>query len=260
MTVNKQYNYTGCIYLATNKVNGKQYVGKTVRSLCARRLSHVVRAKKGSMTAFHRALLKHGIDAFDWEVLIEEDVERLLNRWERFYIKRFGTKSPHGYNLTDGGEGMSGYVHSKESKTKIGAAQLGKIVSLETRAKIHFANLGRVLSTETRARIGDAQLGKIVSLETRRKMGLGNKGKVITQNQRRQISQALKRYYKDRLGPMAGKQHSLLSRIKMKASHVGEPGPMTGKKHTLKTRAKLRAAWVHRKVKMKEKCYAKNER
>jgi hypothetical protein len=54
-------------------------------------------------------------------------------------------------NLTDGGEGMSGYNHSDETKAKIGAAHRGKVVSEETRVKL--SEIGKNISEETRAKM-----------------------------------------------------------------------------------------------------------
>ena len=44
----------------------------------------------------------------------EED----MNRLERFWIKFLDTKTPNGYNMTDGGEGCLGQVQSEETKKK----------------------------------------------------------------------------------------------------------------------------------------------
>ena len=37
----------GVIYLATNRINGKQYVGKTARSMLIRKMFHEHHARKG---------------------------------------------------------------------------------------------------------------------------------------------------------------------------------------------------------------------
>jgi hypothetical protein len=45
-------------------------------------------------------------------------------------------------NLTDGGDGVSGMRHSKESRAAIGAHSRKRIVKDETRAKLRLINLG----------------------------------------------------------------------------------------------------------------------
>jgi hypothetical protein len=62
-------------------------------------------------------------------------------------------------NQTDGGDGISGWIKSKEWREKVGAAHRGKIVSTETRAKIAKALTGHKHSAETRAKVSEAQKG-----------------------------------------------------------------------------------------------------
>ena len=99
----------GCVYLVTNTISGKQYVGKTVKSLRSRRAAHKHDAlvKYDVCPAFHRALRRYGFDAFKWERLYRgDDNEKLIER-EIFYIKLLNSRAPNGYNLTDGGDGAN---------------------------------------------------------------------------------------------------------------------------------------------------------
>jgi group I intron endonuclease len=52
------------IYVVTNKINGKQYVGQTVRDLGDRLKRHFNDAEKGDNLYFHRAILKYGKENF----------------------------------------------------------------------------------------------------------------------------------------------------------------------------------------------------
>ena len=46
---------------------------------------------------------------------------------EKYLIAYFNTTNPEfGYNVTKGGEGVSGFKHSEESKAKMAAAKIGK--------------------------------------------------------------------------------------------------------------------------------------
>lgn len=56
------------VYLVTNIENGKRYVGKTKGSLAERWYNHVKDARAGSPYAIHRAIRKHGKQAFTREV------------------------------------------------------------------------------------------------------------------------------------------------------------------------------------------------
>lgn len=92
------------IYKATNRINNKSYIGLTTRELKERQLEHQRHRDKES-SYFHRALIKYGNDAFEWEIIdnsattIEE-----LKQLEQFYIKKYNTLSPTGYNISTGGE------------------------------------------------------------------------------------------------------------------------------------------------------------
>jgi len=138
---------------------------------------------------------------------------------EREFIKWYGRKDNNTgilRNLTNGGEGPSGFILSEESKRKISEANKGKIISAETRRKISEANKGqiswqkgipvseeskrkiseankgKVRSEETRLNISKSKKGIIISAETRRKISEATKGKIISAETRRKLSEALK--------------------------------------------------------------------
>ena len=108
-------------------------------------------------------------------------------------------------NLTDAGEGISGYRHTIETKEKIRLSLIGRNKGIErtneVKEKISKANLGRILSEETKKRIGIANKGKILSSETRercRQASIGqipwNKGKtnVYSAESRQKMSECQK--------------------------------------------------------------------
>jgi len=53
----------------------------------------------------HRAFRKYGFENFDYEILSKDidDID-LLNKLEIFYITKFNTKAPNGYNVESGGK------------------------------------------------------------------------------------------------------------------------------------------------------------
>lgn len=116
------------IYIAVNKINGKSYVGQTVKTLGRRRGQHINDAeRKRDNMYFHRAIRKHGPDNFTWTI-IHDNITTIdfLNQLEIFYIGYYNTFE-NGYNLTlGGGSVMFGRKHSEKSKKKIGDSHRGK--------------------------------------------------------------------------------------------------------------------------------------
>ena len=94
----KQYNY---IYLITNKINGKIYIGK-------HSTDNLNDGYMGSGKLIKKAIQKYGIENFTKEYLAFCDTEEKLNWFEKFYIKKYKAREA-GYNLTDGGEGCLGF-------------------------------------------------------------------------------------------------------------------------------------------------------
>ena len=99
----------GCIYIATNLIDGKKYIGLTRGKLSTRRKQHEKIAKYPSSKShrlFHSALLQFGLDNFSWEVSFESDDLDELNRKEVELIDSLKTRVD-GYNLTLGGSGTT---------------------------------------------------------------------------------------------------------------------------------------------------------
>lgn len=91
------------IYKATNLVNGKVYIGQTIRSLEYRKRRHLQDAKRGDSTHFHQALRKYGEHNFVFEVIDEAFNKTELNKLENYYIQQFNSIKT-GYNMVDGGK------------------------------------------------------------------------------------------------------------------------------------------------------------
>lgn len=137
----------GLVYLVTNLVNDKKYVGKTTRTLEERKEEHLKVARySADNVIFHRAIRKYNPENFEWKILKEVKDDRLLDSIERYYIHLYRTcirfDDAHGYNLTTGGEGITGYQHTNETKRKISIAGKGRIMSDETKLLIGMANSG----------------------------------------------------------------------------------------------------------------------
>lgn len=109
MTAIKDTPY-GRIYCITNAVNGKQYVGKTTRTIARRFAQHIGQANGCRLLA--RAIRKYTADSFSILELCSADSKLELDRCEKEWIARLGTVSPKGYNLSAGGNG-AGLMHEE---------------------------------------------------------------------------------------------------------------------------------------------------
>ena len=101
---------TWLLYVHTNKINNKKYVGIT--SMLPNERWCNGNGYKGQK--FYNAIKKYGWDNFDHEIIVEGLTEVEADYWERLYIKGLNTKIPYGYNVTDGGDAKcldrSGFV------------------------------------------------------------------------------------------------------------------------------------------------------
>ena len=97
------------IYVITNLINSKQYVGKTTYSIEKRWKEHCLdyqRAEVNQHRPLYNAMQKYGIDNFHIDILEENIPEEQLNDKEKFWISKLDTYY-NGYNATLGGDGQS---------------------------------------------------------------------------------------------------------------------------------------------------------
>lgn len=169
----------GYVYIITNETNGKQYVGKTVKSIEDRWLGHCNSARNGSHLLIHKAIRKYGEEAFTIKILCESDSEEFLFEQEKLWITRTGSLG-NGYNLTSGGEGSSGLIYTDEARWKMGVSNRGKTLSEEHRRKISESGKGKKrapFSEKHRANLSKAAKGKKLSKEHRENVSKGLKAR-----------------------------------------------------------------------------------
>lgn len=162
------------IYKATNKINGKAYVGQTVKNLKRRRQEHInVALKKDDNSYFHRAIRKYGFGVFGWEILVEgAGSPEILNGLEKHFIRLYNTFEK-GYNLTLGGGGGAGRIPSEETRQKISDANKGKRLSEGQKKKISETLKGKYVAEN------NPMFGKYHTEETKRKMSKIKDGRFI---------------------------------------------------------------------------------
>lgn len=98
----------GIIYCYTNTVNNKKYIGQTINPIQrynAHKSSYQNINDKEYNSLLHRAFRKYGFDKFIYEILVQDiDDINILNELEIYYINKFNTQTPNGYNVEKGGK------------------------------------------------------------------------------------------------------------------------------------------------------------
>ena len=85
------------IYKITNQCNGMSYVGQSIdiqrRWAVHRRIMNI------KNTLLYQAMREFGIDNFSFEVIEECELIN-LNDKEKYYIDKYNTMNPNGYNIS----------------------------------------------------------------------------------------------------------------------------------------------------------------
>lgn len=135
------------VYKITNKLNLKVYIGKASDALKRFRV-HIKIAKGGKekyprkFHAIHAAIVKYGLENFTFEILHETLTEQDAFNLESKEIMLLKTNNLPTYNLSNGGEGNSGWKHTKESRKKMSLARKGKSFSNEHKKALSEAQSG----------------------------------------------------------------------------------------------------------------------
>lgn len=94
------------IYLITNNINGKKYIGQS-RNLIKRWGQHKTESRRDNPNLIvDKAIKKYGIDNFSFEILFECPLN-MLDDWETDMIRLYDSMRPRGYNCVDKCNGVS---------------------------------------------------------------------------------------------------------------------------------------------------------
>ena len=195
----------GCVYLITNLLGGKQYVGVS-NNLRRRWHSHCAYEKK-CKSYIKNAIHAHGYENFAISILMLGTKEECMLA-ENDFIEKCNTLAPNGYNLRGGGEGVivtkTGEKHplykipmTEERKKKISASLKGRKLTPE-----HVENMKRGLKSVVRTpewcrKIREGNRNKVITEETRKKISLAGMGRKPSAENCANQSKFLKDRWKD---------------------------------------------------------------
>lgn len=169
----------GYIYMTTNLIDGRQYIGQ-------KKSSKFLHEKYlGSGKILKQAIESYGKENFKVEMLCECESKEELDEMEIYYIKFYYAQSnPHYYNICKGGQAgpggprFKGHKHTDETKQKMS----------ENRSGEKNANYGnhwkasdeyREFCKQKNSGTGNPMYGKKHSSDTKNKISAKNKGRFV---------------------------------------------------------------------------------
>lgn len=193
MEKEKKINF---VFITTNLINGKQYVGDHSTNDLNRTKSYL-----GSGNYLKRAVKKYKKENFKREILEFFPTKQEAFDAQERYIKEYNTLSPNGYNISPKGGHKSIGSMSDETKKKHSDAMKGKKRTKEHQQKINDAHRGKPRSTEIRKKISESSKGKKLSIECINKIKEKRKNQIfsleskikmkLSQQKRRELERSL---------------------------------------------------------------------
>ena len=204
--------------------SGKRYIGKTKRTLSERQKYNFTGYE--NCTVLWKAIQKYGVENIQQEILFENDMaDEYASRLEQICILLFKTNCnkfsnpKFGYNLTDGGDGMTGW-HPSTERLKVLQAQMYEFA--EKRRGTHP-------SEETRKKQSEAKKGKTghpMTEDMKKKLSLANSNETMSDETRVRRATA----YEEKKKPIVATNKQTGERIIFnsmqdvaKFFHVGSP-------------------------------------
>lgn len=180
----------GFIYITTNKINGKKYIGQKA-------LDRKWKIYLGSGTYLKNAIKKYGKESFNREIVAVVDSKEKMNELEIEFIKNYNAvESNDYYNIAIGGSCATAGIHwSEESRQKLSDSRTGMTgISFSEKGKQNMseAHKGLKHSEETKRKIGLGNKGKIISAKQKEQLSIVHKNKIISEATRKKMSDALR--------------------------------------------------------------------
>lgn len=229
------------VYKITNKIDNKFYIGSSC-AMYSRKNQHFSLLNRGIHTNkyLQRAVNKHGINNFSFEVVLYCDKENLL-LYEQTCLDNLKPQ----YNLSPGVVGTSGYSWSKQSRKNLSRSMLKRFENPEEIEKLKQSHLGYVpteeqkrkqseslkgrkrppevvekirkahtglkRSIEARENMSSGRKGMKLSDEHKKNISIGNMGKVVSSETSKKLSKSVSDYYTNLANQGKMKSYTILS-------------------------------------------------
>ena len=176
------------IYLLTNLVNGKKYIGQSTD--INRRFAEHLRAaqpdkypqknERDANCPIHKAMAKYGINNFSLTIL-EQCAREELDEKEQKWITELNTNDNSiGYNLTAGGQKTFALKGEKHSQAKLAQIEVNHIKQLLKETEMTLVEIMKIYPQVSKSTLSMINNGKIWTVEGEtyplRIMSVANKG------------------------------------------------------------------------------------
>lgn len=195
------------VYETTNLINGKKYIGKRSCNCPIEDDEYI-----GSGKAFKCAVKKYGKENFKKEILQICENEEMAYEWEKVYIEQVKAyENPVYYNITKGGEGTLGLLHSEQAKLKISSASKTLWSNSNHRKYMKMVLKKRHSNPNYKKKLRENWIGEknpnFYGLSAEVKLKLSNKRKKLWEN-----DEYRKKVLKSREGTQSGSKHPMYGR------------------------------------------------
>lgn len=219
----------GFIYITTNLINGKRYLGLKC-------FNEKWKDYLGSGIILKQAVDKYGPENFHRSIIdIAYSMDELRQKEYEYSVFFNVVESDDWYNIVYGGGATLGYHFTDEQKQKISESLQGRKMSEESKRKMSESKKGVSFTEEHKRNLSKSQIGRPCSSETRNRISNSRIGKYTGKDNPNYGNNKLAGENNPMYGkhgednPNYGRKHSEDTLEKIRAANVGDKNPMYGK-------------------------------